>query len=224
MTRKRLLLWVWITIAAFTIAISTGVVLKLLYPDKDNPIYLTYKDLLPLTVAIPAAWLSYCFQRRTSYLQALRVLWNDLLEAANQAVEYTRWESTRGEEDFRSTIAALSKSIDAVRGVFKNVPRAGTSKGLYPYENLKDIRTIIGWLGYGEQCSKEKSDEAHKCIVRLWGEMHSALLQEFDTEIPVHPVGKYFDSRIDLATRLIQGNLTEEDLKTFDSQCSLPSK
>ena len=43
----------------------------------------------------------------------------------------------------------------------------------------KDIREIIGWLGYGDHW-RENKDKAHECIAKEWGVMHSALLQEFD--------------------------------------------
>jgi hypothetical protein len=76
----------------------------------------------------------------------------------------------------------LGRAIDAVRGVFQNVRRKGTPRGLFPYENLKDIRRIVGWLGFGDQWSMVKANLAHEYIVRLWGEMHEALLKEFDTE------------------------------------------
>jgi|SRR5271157_143353 len=222
MTRKCLLAWVWITIAVYAAVIAGGLVLKALHPGKDDPVYSVYKDLLPLMVAIPAAWLAYCFHRRMSYLQALRSLWNDLVKAGKQAVEYTRWDTPRSEEDFRGTILELTKAIDSLRGVFRNVPRAGAPQGLYPYENLKDILKVIGWLGYGDRYTKDRANLAHDCIFRLWAEMHYALLQEFDTEVPVLPVGKYLNPGIDLADKLIREQLTEEDFKRFDSQKRLP--
>src|SRR5262245_35078576 len=140
MTRQRLMQWVYATIAIYGCIIIVGVVLKARTADKDDPIYAGYKDLIAFLIAIPAAWLGYCFQRRGSYLQALRTLWADLIKATNQAVEYTRWTTSRPESEFRTTISELSKAIDSVRGVFRNVPKVGTRRGLFPYENLKDIR------------------------------------------------------------------------------------
>src|SRR5207253_3145551 len=120
----------------------------------------------------------------------------------------TRWTTSRSEPEFRATIAELSKVIDAVRGVFQNVPTKGTPRGLFPYENLKDIRRIVGWLGFGVQWSREKADLAHECIVRLWGEMHGALLQEFDTEVPSRPVSRFLGGGVELADKLLQGKLS----------------
>jgi hypothetical protein len=70
-----------------------AVIVRIQFPDRPdgraNPVYATYKDLLPLLIAIPAAWLGYCFQRRTSYLAALRTLWENLIPAVQQAIHYT---------------------------------------------------------------------------------------------------------------------------------------
>ena len=226
MTRKRLHFWVSVTVAVFAAAIAAGIAIKIAYPDKNSLVYSTYKDLIPLGIAIPAAWLSYCFQRRSSYLRALRALWSDLIHAGNQAVDYTRWDSPRSEEHFRRTIEDLSEVIDAVRGVFKNVPKKETPQGLFPYENIKEIRVIIGWLGYGDQYTKERCEKAHQCIVRLWGVMHYALLQEFDTEVPTFPVSKFLldegERGPDLKDALLKDNLSAELLNEFDEKHSLP--
>jgi hypothetical protein len=145
MTRRRLMLWVYVTIAVYTLVFVVGVTLKARAADKDDPVYSGYKDLIPFLIAIPAAWLGYCFQRRASYLQALRGLWVDLIKAANQAVEYTRWESARCEQDFRNTIADLSKAIDAVRGVFQNVPKKAQPKD---FTRTKTSKTSgASWVG-----------------------------------------------------------------------------
>lgn len=111
----------------------------------------------------------------------------------------------------------LSIAIDSVRGVFKNIPLKNYPLGLYPYENLKEIRRVIGWLGYKARWLEEK-DLAHECIAKLWVEMHSALLQEFDTEVPTIPVSKYLDKRTSLADKLLSGTGTERDLEKADEE------
>jgi hypothetical protein len=216
MTRRQLLSWVYTVIVIYLIAIAAGMLIRLLRPREGDLTYSTYKDLLPFMIAIPAAWLGYCFQRRSSYLQALRTLYVELVCAVNKAIEHTRWRTSPSEDDFRETIELLSIAIDSVRGVFKNVPSRNYPLGLYPYENLKEIRRIIGWLGFEEQWSKEK-DSAHECIVKLWVEMHSALLQEFDTAIPILPISKYLGTGTRIADKLTSGEpLTKVDYEGTD--------
>jgi hypothetical protein len=137
--------------------------------------------------------------------------------AATAAVEYTQWDTERTESDFRKTIEQLSAAINTLRGVFENVPRKGHPLGLYPYENLKEIRRIIGWLGYGDHWSSHKG-LAHECITKLWGVMHSALLLEFDRAVPMFPISKYLGNESGLADKLIEGKLQNTDLQQADRE------
>lgn len=54
------------------------------------------KDLFPLVVALPAAFLAYAFafSRHNSYLQALRELWKQLVPSVQKAVQYTYGSSS----------------------------------------------------------------------------------------------------------------------------------
>lgn len=215
MTRKRLYAWVIVVVAVYALAVMAGIYLRVKFPGKDDPVYGLYKDLLPFAIAIPAAWLGYCFQRRGSYLQALRSVYYEVVSAVNGAVDYTRWSTERTEADFRKTIERLSIAVDSVRGVFENVPRKEYPLGVYPYETLKDIRLIVGWLGYGEHWRTER-DRAHNCMTKLWVLMHSALLREFDRAIPIMPISKYLGNEVPLADKLIDGTLKETDLHQAD--------
>jgi hypothetical protein len=47
------------------------------------------------------------------------------------------------------------------------VPRKQYPLAIYPYESPKDIRSIIGWLGYGDRWRSDR-DRAHECIAKLW--------------------------------------------------------
>ena len=171
------------------------------------------EPLIPIAVAVPAAVLAGGFNRRNSYLQATRDLWHRLVPAAQLAIQYTHL-SNPDQRHFAETERALSTAIDMVRGVFSNV-RDGSATGLYPYENLKDIEKIIAWLGYGKTFRRNDAKQARKCVTRLWQQMHAAMLDEFDRDVPVTPVGKYVDGRDaseSLADLLIRGCLTEDDM------------
>jgi hypothetical protein len=118
--------------------------------------YGLYKDLIPLALAVPIALLSWSFQRRMSYLQALRDFWQRLIPAVQGAIQYT-YLSNPGQADFARTLEHLATVMDLARGVFANVPAKGSRNGLYPYENLKDIYNTISWLALS------RSDRSFKC-------------------------------------------------------------
>lgn len=182
-----------------------------------------YKGLVNLVVAVPAAVLAAAFQRRTSYLSELRNLWRLLIPAAQEAIQYTHLQQPT-QEQFARVQAHLSTSIDALRGVFKNVSGPGSGGGLYPYENLKDIHKIISWLGFGSNFRQGQAATARRCIVLLWQEMHAALLPEFDREAPILPVSKFFHSGRSIADDLLSGAASEACLRACEKRQRLPSQ
>jgi uncharacterized membrane protein len=174
-------------------------------------LYGFWKDLTPVAVAIPLAILTFALQRRISYIQALRDLWKQLLPIIQSTIQYTHL-SKPGQADFAKVQAELSVAIDAVRSVFRNVPNSKSPTGLYPYENLKDIKVIISWIGYDNDRVNER-ERVRQSIIRLWQEMFAAMLEEFDRDVPLKPVSKYLHTKKSIADFLIEGTLTDECLK-----------
>lgn len=180
--------------------------------------------LIPIALAVPVALLAGAFNRRNSYLQALRELWYRLVPAAQTAIQYTHLTEP-SQSDFAQTQGSLSAAIDEVRGVFANVP-TGRPPGLYPYENLKDIVAVVSWLEYGAKFRASDATVARRCIVRLWQEMHVAMLDEFDRDVPVTPVSKYLGRDGDgrsIADLLFQDDLKKEDIEG-DRPASAPRR
>jgi hypothetical protein len=89
-----------------------------------------FKDFLPAIIGIAAAILAAAFQRRISYLQALRELWKQLLPAIQTVIQYTHAEPP-APDLYAKAQEAISIAIDSVRGVFRNVPASGSPSGLY---------------------------------------------------------------------------------------------
>ena len=180
------------------------------------------KDLIPIALALPVAVLAWAFRRRNSYLQALRDLWQHLIPAVQSAIQYTHLQSPE-QRDFAETQKAIATAIDMLRGVFRNIPTKDPV-GLYPFENLKDISKIVDWLKYDSKFRSSEAERARECIIRLWQEMHSAMLREFDRSVPSRPVSKYLGDGRSVADLLIDGCLADNDLDRPASQprCSRP--
>jgi hypothetical protein len=51
--------------------------------------YTLLKEFSPIIIAIPAAWLAYCFNRRNSFLTSLNDLWREMVNSKNLCVKYT---------------------------------------------------------------------------------------------------------------------------------------
>src|SRR4029079_5856379 len=118
------------------LALIAGIAIRFKFPPdkgKESIEYAAFKDLIPLVIAIPAAYLAFCFQRRNSYLQALRSLWSNMVGAVQAARTYT-YTPEPSRELYSETLGKLGMVIEEVRGVFKNIPAKGSPVGWYPFE------------------------------------------------------------------------------------------
>ena len=168
MTRRRLRSRTFIVMGIYLLAIACGILSRVLFPAPDRLWYGTYKDLLPLIIATPAAYLAFCFQQRANYVQALRVLWGNLIVAVVGARAYTRAPVPPEYELYSQTLARLSIVIEEARGVFENIPAQGQSGGWYPFEPIKQIHDRIEDLGYGESATPARQEAAREQISNMW--------------------------------------------------------
>lgn len=190
MTRTELRKNTYGVIAVYTCTIIAGVLLKIAFPAKDDPAYSTFKDLIPLILAIPAAYLAFCFNRRNVHIQALRSLWSNIIKAIQGAREFTQAE-TRTRSDYSKALSALSIVIDEVRGVFNNVGERNGEIGLYPFEALKEIHDAVRDLGFEDLATQTKAEITLTYIDQRWKVLRNRFLSEFERNEPDHPESKY---------------------------------
>jgi hypothetical protein len=185
MTQRSLFRITLAVIAVYALAIGLGIFLRVNYPDPASLVYETYKDLFPLIIAIPAAYLAFAFQRRTSYVQALRALWTTTVTAVQGAHTYVRTD-TPTRELYNQTLAGLSIAIEEARAVFKNLPRPGDATGWYPFEPIKQIHDLVRDLGYGSHADAPRRTAATADINRMWKAVREPLLHEYDRDVPTY--------------------------------------
>ena len=205
MSRSRLRFYVWTGAVSLIVFALIYIATQQYLPKSHWPS--TLGNLIPLAVAVPAVFLAAAFARRNSYLQALRDFWGRLVPTAQAVIQYT-YITSPTQQDFANVQVSLSTAIDDLRGVFANLPRPDDPIGLYPYENLKDIKHVIDWLGYGNGFRAEEVPEARRCIIKLWRAMHNAMLSEFDRDVPEVPLSKYLSNGVSEADQLIQRSRT----------------
>jgi hypothetical protein len=185
MTQRKLLRITIGVIALYSVAIAAGILLRIRYPGAESPVYETYRDLIPLIIATPAAFLAFSFQRRMSYVQALRSLWTMMAAAVQGARAYARTEApTR--ELYEHTLARLSISIEEARAVFQNIAVPGDEKGWYPFEPIKQIHDQVRELGFGARVDTRKRALAGANIDKMWKAVREQLLREFDRDVPTY--------------------------------------
>jgi hypothetical protein len=177
--RFQWVIWLYAT------ALLAAVLLRMFDSTKDQLIYATFKDTIPLLIALPAAWLGYCLQRRSSYMQQLRSLWSKLVEAVQVANQYTFLHAPTQEQQV-NVLQRLSIGIDEIRGVFMNLGEADGKRGLYPFEPLKEIHEAVLRVGFGPNVSSEQLEKLRTFIFEQWRAVRDELLKEFDREPPTY--------------------------------------
>jgi hypothetical protein len=94
---------------------------------------------VPAFVAVAAGWITYCLQRRVSYINSLRSLWDKVVEAVQNAIQYT-YKTSPSDTDFNQVMYELSCRIDDVRGVFRNVGESYVEPNRDSKKYVKSVR------------------------------------------------------------------------------------
>ena len=142
MTRRRLSGITRSVVGIYALAIVVGVVLRVAFPGPASPVYQTYRDLIPLIIALPAAFLAQAFQRRASYMQGLRSVWGNMVNAVAAALTYAETPAPSKEQHV-DVLRRLSAVIEELRGFDANVPSGVAPGGWYPFEPVKQIHGVI---------------------------------------------------------------------------------
>jgi hypothetical protein len=177
-TRSRLLLNVGVVIG-----LLLGLVTVAQFSER---IYATTKDFAGFFLAIAAAYLAYCFQKRQAFLAALRELWHACIEAKADLIDYTHLPNP-SQIDFGRAARSISVAIDMMRAVYRNVGETEQEIGLYRFEPLHDMRRALDGLGF-TNLSLEKRKEARERIVSAWNALRWNFLREFSAPSPTHYV------------------------------------
>jgi hypothetical protein len=177
-TRRKLLLNV-----IAVIGLLLGLVTVAQFSER---IYATSKDFAGFFLAVAAAYLAYCFQKRHAFLAALRELWHACIEAKADLIAYTHLPSP-SQTDFERAARCISIAIDMMRAVYRNVGETEQEIGLYPFEPMHDMRRALDELGFANM-SPEKQKEARERILSAWSAFRWSFLREFSAPSPTHYV------------------------------------
>jgi hypothetical protein len=190
MTRMRLSGVTRTVAAVYAAAIALGVLLRAADRTPGHAVYQTYKDLLPLVIALPAAFLAQAFQRRASYVQGLRSLWGNMVNAAAAALTYTETPQP-SKEQWVDVLRRLSAAIEEVRGFYANVPSGAAPGGWYPFEPVKQIHGEIRALGFGDAATEARRADAQETIYAMWQRARARFVAELEVEPPTHHHAAY---------------------------------
>jgi hypothetical protein len=187
LTRRQLRRAIIQVIGVYTLAGALGLALGV----SASPYYNAFRDIVPFVFGGPAAYLGYCFQRRQSYMESLRMLWTKLVYAVQESIRYT-YDPTPTQGEHARALMELAIAVDEVRGVYKNIGERADQVGVYPYEPIKEIYNAVAELGHGELTSEER-ELARQRIKGHWRSIRANFLDEFDRAEPSKIVSRYIE-------------------------------
>lgn len=152
-------------------------------------VYDYMKDMALVFVTVVAAYLASVFQKRHSFVEALREEWQDIIKAKSALFAYTQLDAPT-QKDYVTAFCAISESIDNMRSVYKNVGETGSLVGLYPYEPLHDMRRALQDLEPLKKpnISEQQRTEARKAVLESWYALREQFLEELELEPPDNPL------------------------------------
>ncbi len=147
------------------------------------------KDVIPLLVALLAAYFAQVLQQRAIFVASLRSLWAPLIEAKTMLLRYASDPDPTWDK-YQDAYDSLSRAIDDVRSVYRNYGESKEYKGLYPYEPMHDMRKALRELGF-ENVDLERQRVARNRIQQAWDVLRPRFLAELGAPIPIDAITDY---------------------------------
>jgi hypothetical protein len=146
----------------------------------SQDIYETFKDMIPVLIAIAAAALAGCIQRRIAFLSDIRKLYGQCVSAIESALQYTYIDQP-GQLQFAAVHKELATTIELFRGSFRNADDSRGRRGLFPFEALKAILEWHSYLGFGPSFKKIETPQVRRAMLDLWQQrLRPPVLAELD--------------------------------------------
>ncbi len=157
--------------------------------------YELLKDVIPLLVAMLAAYFVQVLQQRAAFVTSLRSLWSCLIEAKTALLRYT-WDPVPTWEKYQDAYDSLSRAIDEVRSLYRNHGESKDYIGYYPYEPMHDMRKALKDLGF-ETVDWERQQATRDKIEQAWYALRPTFLAELGAPMPSNPIinGNIKDTR-----------------------------
>jgi|GEM_PF-1151685 len=148
------------------------------------------RDMSLLIATGGVAYITNIYQKRSSFVDALKQEWRDIIAAKSALFTYTQLERPTLEH-YLETFCTLSETIDNMRSVYQNVGETDDLVGLYPYAPLHDMRRALQTLD--PRKTPQVADPETRALVRdailqSFYALRETFLEELDPEAPDHPL------------------------------------
>src|SRR5262249_54315983 len=147
------------------------------------------RDMSLLIATGGVAYITNVYQRRSSFIAALKEEWRDIIAAKSALFSYTQLERPTLER-YLATFCQLSETIDNMRSVYQNVGETGELVGLYPYAPLHDMRRALQTLDPRKNAEPGAEARAlvRDAILQSFYALRETFLEELDLAEPDRPL------------------------------------
>jgi hypothetical protein len=147
------------------------------------------KDMSLLIATGGVAYLSNVYQKRSSFIEALRQEWNEIIRAKSAVFAFTHLEAPTHAQ-FVDTFCAVSETIDNMRVVYRNVGETDGKIGLYPYAPLHDIRRALQTIDPRKRpnASADERKLVRDAMLQAFYALRETFLEELDLDEPTYPL------------------------------------
>ena len=154
---------------------------------KDVYEYLRDMSLLIATGGV--AYVANVYQKRASFIEALKEEWRDIIVAKSALFSYTQLEQPTLDQ-YLTAFCKLSETIDNMRSVYQNVGETSDLIGIYPYVPLHDMRRALQTLDprKAPNPGADARNLARDAILQSFYALRETFLEELDLEAPDHPL------------------------------------
>ena len=154
---------------------------------KDLYEYLRDMSLLIATGGV--AYVANVYQKRASFIDALKEEWRDIIAAKSAVFTYTQLDRPTLDQ-YLSAFCKLSETIDNMRSVYQNVGETDDLIGLYPYAPLHDMRRALQTLDPRRLPvpDADARNLARDAVLQSFYALRENFLEELDLEEPDHPL------------------------------------
>jgi hypothetical protein len=151
--------------------------------------YELLRDMSLLIATGGVAYIANVYQKRQSFIDALKEEWRDIIAAKSALFTYTQLERPT-HEHYLATFCKLSETIDNMRSVYRNVGETDALIGLYPYAPLHDMRRALQTLDPRKTPvpDADMRSLARDAILQSFYALRETFLEELDLEEPDHPL------------------------------------
>ncbi len=195
MTRKRLRRYVAQIIVAVLVVLLLAAMAKCPKIPVPEELYGYVTDMSILILTIASALLANAFRKRQVFIDSLREEWREIVDTKVALSLYCQREDPVL-DDYLEAYSHISRAIDNMRMVYRNVGETRKLIGLYPYEPLHDMRKAMEAID--PRKGPVSADRRALTRDKIW-ESFNALRERFLDELelvqPANPIVEIGASR-----------------------------